>query len=296
MSTPSPQSPTVIAALWMGGAIVSFSSMAVAGRAVSIDLDTFETMFYRSLIGLVIVLTVGGLSGTLHQITPRRIGAHIGRNLCHFTGQNLWFYAITVIPLAQVFALEFTTPLWVTLLAPLFLGERLTARRALAAAVGFVGILIVARPDFDQINPGMIAVLLAAIGFAGTAIFTKRLTRTETITCILFWLTALQAVFGAICAGFDGDITLPNGSNALALLIIGCAGLFAHFCLTKALSIAPAMLVMPIDFLRLPVIAIVGILLYDEALEFYVFLGGALIFAANYFNLGTDQRPKKHVS
>lgn len=283
--TSAPASDPLRAALWMTGAIVSFSSMAVAGRMVRIELDTFELMFFRSLVGLTIVLVVGGFAGTLHQISLRHMGTHTVRNLFHFTGQNLWFYAITVIPLAQVFALEFTSPLWVTLMAPLLLGERLTPRRAFCAALGFAGILIVTRPSPDSLSIGMLAAALSAIGFAGSALFTKRLTRTETITCILFWLTAMQAVFGAVSSLWDGQITLPSAAAIPPLVVIGIAGLVAHFCLTKALGIAPASVVMPIDFLRLPAIAVVGMWLYGEPLEVWVFVGGGVILAANLLNL-----------
>lgn len=277
--------PKFKGALWMSGAIVSFTSMAIAGRIVRVELDTFEVMLYRSLVGILIVLAVSSLAGTLGQVTRRKLGLHAIRNISHFAGQNLWFYAITAIPLAQVFALEFTAPLWVTLLAPVILAERLTPVRAFSAALGFVGILIVARPDPTDLDPGMITAALAAIGFAGSALFTKRLTRTETTTCILFWLTVMQAIFGLICAGIDGDIALPSPENWPGLAIIGIAGLVAHFCLTTALTLAPASVVMPIDFLRLPVIAIIGMLLYGEPLELAVLLGGLVIFAANAINL-----------
>ena len=179
-------SETVKAAFWMIGAIVSFTAMAIAGRAVSLDLDTFEIMMYRSLIGFVIVITVARATGTLGQVTRRNLGVHTIRNLSHFAGQNLWFYSITAIPLAQVFALEFTSPLWVIVLSPLILGERLTRVRVLAASIGFVGILIVTRPNPETLEFGQLTAAIAAIGFAGSAVFTRLLTRTETITCILF--------------------------------------------------------------------------------------------------------------
>ena len=114
-------STTLKAAFWMIGAITSFTLMAIAGRAVSFELDTFEIMLFRSLTGIVIVLAVAGYAGTLQQVRRNRLGLHATRNICHFAGQNLWFYAITVLPLAQVFALEFTTPIWVMLLSPLLL-------------------------------------------------------------------------------------------------------------------------------------------------------------------------------
>ncbi|WP_439142172.1 DMT family transporter [Pseudooctadecabacter sp.] len=281
---------TLRAALWMIGAIVSFSSMAIAGRAVSFELDTFEIMLFRSLTGIVIVLGVARLAGTLGQVNRQQLGLHGIRNLAHFTGQNLWFYALTVIPLAQVFALEFTTPIWVILLSPLLLGERITAIGALAAALGFAGVMIVTQPGQTAISTGTIAAATAAIGFALTAIFTRRLTRTQTITCILFWLTIMQAVFGLVAAGFDGDIALPSAASVPWLILIGCAGLLAHFCLTTALSLAPASIVMPIDFIRLPVIAIVAAQVYGEPLQWAVFAGAALIFSANYLNIRFGNR------
>jgi drug/metabolite transporter (DMT)-like permease len=287
---------TLRAALWMIGAIASFSAMAVAGRAVSFELDTFETMLYRSLIGLVIVVAVARARGHLGDITRRHMGTHLIRNIAHFSGQNLWFFALTVIPLAQVFALEFTSPIWVLVLSPFVLGERMTRTRVLAALMGFAGILIVARPFGETVGIGVITASLAAICFAITIILTKRLTRSEKITCILFYLTAMQAVFGVLAAGFDGDIALPSPVTAPWLMLIGCAGLLAHFCLTTALSLAPATVVVPIDFVRLPVIALIGWGFYAEALDLWVFAGALLIFAGNYFNIWSETRKKRVVT
>lgn len=280
------------AALWMLGAILSFSSMAVAGRAVTLELDTFELMLYRSIIGVAIVVLAGRMTGTLGQITTRQMGLHLIRNISHFTGQNLWFYAIATIPLAQVFALEFTAPLWVLVLSPLLLGERMTRVRALAAIVGFSGILIVARPSAETVNAGTLAAAAAAIGFAGSILATKRLTRTESLTCILFWMTGTQIVFGLVCAGFDGDIALPSPASLPWLIVIGCAGLMAHVCLTTALSIAPATVVTPVDFLRLPLIAVIGLMVYGEAIDAWVLIGAGVIFGANYLNLWVETRKR----
>ncbi len=283
-------STTLKAVTYMSGAIVSFSAMAVAGRAISFELDTFEIMLFRSLVGFMTVLTIGYFAGSLKQITRRHMGLHLMRNVSHFTGQNLWFFAITAAPLAQVFALEFTSPLWVLMFSPLLLGERLTRMRVVAALMGFIGILIVTRPTGDSLNIGVITAALSAIGFAGSAIFTKKLTRSETITCILFYLTAMQAIFGLICAGYDGDIAIPSIASLPWLVLIAFAGLLAHFCLTTALSLAPATVVMPVDFIRLPVIATVGMLFYAEAIDVWVFVGAAIIFAGNYMNIWSETR------
>ena len=278
------------AAAWMMGAVVSFSCMAVGGRSVSFELDTFEIMMFRSFVGFIVVVGFAKMLGTLSDVKYDRLGTHALRNVFHFAGQNLWFYALTLIPLAQVVALEFTSPLWVLVLSPLFLGERLTRIRVIAAICGFVGVLIVARPSPETISVGMISAAIAAIGFAGTMILTKRLTRTQSLTCILFWMTAMQAVLGIVCAGYDGDIAVPSLPSVPWLVLIGLAGLCAHFCLTKALTLAPATVIVPVDFLRLPVIAIIGLTLYAEPLDIFVILGAIIIFGANYANIWAETR------
>ncbi|MBE1294776.1 MAG: EamA family transporter [Rhodobacteraceae bacterium] len=273
------------AALWMTGAIVSFSSMAIAGREAGLSLDTFEIMTYRSLVGVIIVVFALTITRKWHLVRRDRLGLHSIRNLAHFTGQNLWFFAVTAIPLAQVFALEFTSPIWVIIFSHFMLGERMTHVKATAAVLGFVGILIVARPSPETINLGIVTAAACAIFFALTAIFTKRLTRHENIASILFWLTTMQLVFGLVVAGWDGDIAVPDVTTLPWLVLIGFAGLAAHFCLTSALSLAPATVVMQIDFTRLPVIAVVGMLLYDEEVVIWTLLGAIVIFAANYINI-----------
>ncbi len=278
------------AALWMTGAIASFSSMAVAGRELSVTHDTFEIMFYRSLVGICVVALILTISRKWHQVTTRRLGLQGIRNVLHFTGQNLWFYAVTVIPLAQVFALEFTNPIWVILLSPLLLNERLTALRLTAALIGFAGILIVARPGVATISPGVIAAALSAIFFALTTISTKSLTRIASIGCIMFWLTVMQAAMGLVASGLDGQIALPTARTAPFLLLVGLAGLLAHYCITNALAIAPATVVVPFDFARLPTIAIVGMILYHEPLDHWTMLGAVVIFAGIFLNVWSENR------
>lgn len=280
------------AALWMTGAIGSFSAMAIAGREAGLTLDTFEIMMYRSLIGFLIVAAVLTATGKWHEVQRARLGAHFLRNAAHFTGQNLWFFAVTVSPLALVFALEFTSPIWVLLLSPLLLGEQLTRIKVLAALAGFIGILIVARPSPDTLNAGVISAASAAVFFALTGILTKRLTRRESTASILLWLTLMQLAMGVAAAGWDGRVALPAADTLPWLVVIGLAGLTAHFCLTTALSLAPATVVVPIDFARLPVIALAGMLIYGETLDIWVIAGAAVIFAANYANLVLGQGRK----
>ena len=280
----------LLAAAFMTGAMLSFTLMAVAGRELAGHLDTFEIMFYRSLIGIAIVTSVAVATGRLGELATRRFPLHLTRNISHFAGQNLWFYAVGVIPMAQLFAFEFTTPLWVALLAPLILGERFTAIRILAALIGFTGILLIARPGAITLSPGLIAAMTCALGFAGAVLTTKLLSRTETVTCILFWLTVMQAVFGLVTAGYDLDIAIPDPTSAVWVTIVGLCGLMAHFCITNALKVAPASIVGPMEFLRLPMVALVAFVLYNEPIETIVFAGAILIFAGNWLNIRTEAR------
>lgn len=274
----------------MTGAIASFSSMAVAGRELSVAHDTFEIMMYRSLVGFLVVALVLTVTGGWVQVSTHRLGLHVLRNTLHFTGQNLWFYAVAVAPLAQVFALEFTQPLWVILLSPLLLNERLTTLKMTAALIGFAGVLIVTRPGMAPLSPGLLTAAASAIFFAFTTISTKKLTRFATIGCIVFWLTTMQAILGAIAAGVDGQISLPTAQSAPFLILVGLAGLLAHFCITNALAIAPATVVIPFDFARLPTIAVVGMILYHEPIDHWVLIGAAVIFSGIFLNIWSESR------
>lgn len=284
------KSRPLLALAYMMGATASFTAMAVAGRELSGELSTFEIMTYRSAIGLMIVVGIAWARGLLPDIKARRMGLHVIRNIAHFSGQNLWFFAVGLIPFSQLFAFEFSFPLWVALFAPIFLSERLTGTRIAAAIIGFIGILIVARPDQMELGSGVIAAFFCAIGFAGASIGTKLLTRTETTVSILFWLTALQLIFGLIITLYDGEIKLPDTVNGPWVFLVALCGLSAHFCITTAMTFAPATVVAPLDFARLPFIAVIGMVFYDEPLIALTFVGALIIFGANYLNIRAEHK------
>ncbi len=284
----------LVAAFWMGGAIASFVLMAVAGRYVQTEMNSFELMAWRSAIGFVIVSAVLAFKG-FGQVRTEVPLLHVKRNVLHFTGQNLWFYGLTVLPLAQLVALEFTNPIWVAILAPFFLGERFTALKAGVALLGFAGVLIVAQPGRSAIEIGHWAALGSAVGFAFNTIYTRRLMAHDSVLCVLFWMTASQTVMGA-ALGAPGGIPVPSLAILPWVIAVGFTGLSAHFCLTSALANAPATLVAPMEFLRLPIITMVGVLLYREPFFISVVLGGAVIFAANLLNIFGSRRSRAAVT
>lgn len=270
------------AALWMGGTVISFALMGVCGRELSAELTTFQTLFWRSLAGGVAILPLLFHQGWGHVLTQRP-GAQIIRNLFNFAGQYGWFYAIGVISLAEVFALEFTTPIWTALLAFLFLKERLTVPRMAAIALGFAGILLITRPGAEAIHPAAFAVLGAAIAYAVSYTMVKSLTATDSPLTILVYMTVVQLPI-ALAFSVDGWVW-PSSTAWPWIALVGLTGLLAHYCMARALKLADTMLVVPLDFLRLPLIAAVGFVFYEEALNPWVLGGAVLVFAANFLNI-----------
>lgn len=287
------RNPTFQAALWMVGSVFCFSAVAIASRELAAELDTYETMFYRSLVGWPLIFGTVLATGNLARLKTRRLPMHVLRNVIHFGGQNLWIYAVSVAPLAQVFALEFTMPVWAVMLSLLFLGEKLTRMRAMVTAAGLVGILIITRPWTMGIGPGVIEAASAAFSFALVAVITRSLARTDTSMTVVFWLITLQVLLGLISAGWDGDIARPSAALIPWILVVGVTGLLAHSCLTKALSLAPAAVITPIDFSRLPLISVVALVLYAEPIEPEVWIGAGIIFFANYLNLLHETRKSR---
>ncbi len=272
----------------MVGGIISFSLMAVSGREAGKVIETAELLTWRGAIGIVIIVAVLAATGRFSEVKSTRMPLHLLRNIGHFFGQYCWYYAVTLIPLAQLFALEFTAPIWVALFAPLLLGERFTAIKALAITVSFAGVLMVVRVWADgfvsEFSGGQVWGMLAAIGFAMNMVCTKKLTSTETTLCVLFWLVIMQTPMALIVAG-ELPMIPPTSWIWMWVLILSVAGLCAHFCMTQAFRYADATIVTPMDFARLPVIAIVGAVAYAEPLLWNVLVGGVLIFLGNYINV-----------
>jgi len=269
-------------ALWMGGALVSFSAMAIAARELLRTMGSFEILFLRSLVSLVIVLAVLPRFGT-GVLRTQMFGVHFVRNLLHFGGQYAWVYAIAMLPLATVFAIEFTMPVWTAVLAMLILGERLNRGRIVMLVLGLAGILVILKPGFAIVQPAALAMLAGAFAYASTNIATKRLAAKESAYSILFYMSAIQLPLGFVLA-LPQWVT-PGIAELPWVIAIGAMGLSAHYCITRALRIADAMVVVPIDFLRLPLIAVVGMVFYGEPLEGTILIGAAVIFAGTFYSI-----------
>ena len=276
---------TIKGSLWMIGGVFCLTSMAIAGKEISLQIDTFEILFFRSVIGVCIILFFLVKKNLLHEINLKEIRTHLKRNLAHFIGQNLWLYALASITLAEVTSLEFTMPIWIVFFSYLMLNEKLDKYKIISVCIGFVGVMITVRPDIETLNLGLIAAAISAIVFALTNIYTRKLTRTESTLTILFFLTSMQLVFGLITSLLDGQLDIPTNENIIWIVTIGFAGLGAHYCITTALSLAPPTVVAPIDLLRLPIVVLIGVFFYSEQGDIFIYFGASLIIFANWLNL-----------
>jgi drug/metabolite transporter (DMT)-like permease len=277
------------AVAWMMGALVSFATLAVSLRAMSHDLTVFEMLALRNIGGIVLIGGYALLRARGDIGAPRPLWIHLVRNVFHFGGQAAWTTGLTLLPIATVFALEFTTPAWTVVLAVLFLGERATSGRLAAVGLGFLGVLIILRPGVAAFDPNGLIVLFAAVMFSVQLTTTKQLTRTNTVLNIMLWMNLMQLPMYLAAAALTGRAPLIfpylHWADLPAVLAICTAGLSAHVCLTSAFRHGDAIMVVPMDFLRVPLIAVVGALLYGERFDLFVLLGAAVTAAGILFNL-----------
>ena len=282
--------PSVLqATLWMVGALFSFMAMAISGRELSAEFTTYQILFFRSVIGGLLISFLVSRSGWA-QIKTHRFKGHLIRNVAHFGGQYGWFFGLAFIPLAEVIAIEFTTPVWTALLAAIFLGERLTLPRVTALVLGITGLLVILRPGMGAVHPAAFAVLAGAIGYSLTYIQTKSLSATETPLCILFYMTLMQLPMGMIPSLMDWKT--PSLGSVPWIILVGVTAMSAHYCMTRAFKLADATVVVPMDFMRLPLIALVGYLFYSEVIDWPVAVGAAMMLTGNFVNILAEHRKR----
>jgi drug/metabolite transporter (DMT)-like permease len=275
-------SPAIKGAFWMCLTVLSFVAMAVAGRELAGRISPFEAVALRSLVGIAILAPIAAHSG-FRILHTHRLRDHIARNAVHFVGQVSWFYSLGLLALAMVTAIEFTMSLWAILLAALFIGERIDGKRWITVLVGFAGVLVIIRPGVETVSVGALIMLMGSLFYGGSIVMVRSLTRTESAFAVVFYMNVCQFVLGLAVSVFDW--TWPGLALWPWIVGVGIAGLSAHYCFTRALALAEVSVVSPIDFLRLPTTALVGYLAYRESVDIWVWVGAAMVFGANYYNV-----------
>ncbi len=283
-----------MAALWMAGWLSLMLMITVAGREALRELNVFELMFIRSGLGLFLLAPLIWRAGGLAVVRTQRLPQHIARNSIHFGAQLGWFFALTLIPIGQVVAIEFTMPIWTAILAAMVLGERITVWKLFAILLGIVGVVMIVRPATGEINPGQLIALLAAVGFGISVAMMKSLTRTEQTLTIIFYMLVVQTTGSLVPAlyAWQWPSLIAWGWG----LIIAFCGAVSHYCMARALLYADATVVVPMDFLRVPLTALAGWLLYSERLDAFTVLGAALILGGNLMNLRATPAPARAVT
>jgi len=271
------------AAGWMAGWLAAMVTMAVAGREATSELDVFQIMEMRSVIGLAMLWPLVHMAGGIRAMWTPRLVPHIGRNIVHYGAQYGWFYALTLIPLAQLISIEFTMPIWTAMLAVAFLGERISPWKTASIVLGLVGVAIIVRPGLGEADAGQIIALGAAVGFAISVAMVKSLTRTESALQILFWMLVFQSLIGLAPALVVWQ--QPSAHVWPWIVLIAFCGTFSHYCMARAMAHADATVVVPMDFLRVPLTAAAGWIFYAEGIDTYTVLGAALILGGNLLNL-----------
>ncbi len=267
----------------MTGWLTLMLVMAIAGRETTRELNVFQIMEVRSVLGFFLLYPLIHRNGGLAAMKTSRPLQHVGRNLVHYAAQLAWFFALTLIPLGQVISIEFTMPVWTAILAAGFLGEHLTASKISAVVLGLLGVAIIVRPGTSEINPGQLIALGAAVGFGTSIAMMKSLTRTESTLRIIFWMIVIQGA-----AGFFPSLYVWQWPSAYAwgwIVVIAFCGTFSHYCMARAMLHADATVVIPMDFVRVPLSATAGWLIYSERLDTFTILGAALILTGNLLNL-----------
>lgn len=268
---------------WMAGWLTLMVVIAVAGREATRDLSVFQIMLLRSVLGMAMLWPLVRAAGGLAAVKTQRLPQHVLRNAVHYTAQYGWFMALTLIPLAQVVAIEFTMPIWSAALAVAFLGERMNALKWFAVALGLVGAAVIVQPRAGDLDAGQLIALASAAGFAVSVVLVKSLTRTEAAVAISFWMLVVQSVIGLVPAIMVWQ--WPSAPTWGWVVVVAFCGTYSHFCFAKAMQHADATVVVPMDFLRVPLTALVGWLAYAERLDVFTVLGVVLILAGNLLNL-----------
>src|SRR3954463_4220521 len=272
-----------LAALWMAGWLALMLIVVVAGREGMRELNVFQLMEMRTIIGFFLLYPMIRANGGFAVVKTTRFHMHLSRNVIHYGAQLGWFFALTLIPIGQLVAIEFTMPIWTAILAATFLGERMTVWKIAAIVLGVIGVVVIVRPATGEINQGQLIALGAAVGFGISIAMMKSLTRTESTLAIIFWMLVIQSSAGFFPALYVWQ--WPSAGVWGWIVVIAFCGTFSHYCMARAMLYADATVVIPMDFLRVPLSAATGWLIYSERLDLFTVLGATLILSGNLLNL-----------
>ena len=269
---------------------LAFSSMHATIKHVSGEIDTFMVVFFRNLFGFVALMPLFMRHG-LAPLKTKRLGTHAARVTINFASMAMFFYALSITPLAEVAALTFSAPIFATFLAIFFFKEVVGFNRWAAIFLGFLGTVVVLRPGFEQVSLGAILALSAALTWGGAIMIIKSLSKTDSALTITAYMVLLLIPISLVPALFVWE--WPTWIQLGWLMLVGIFGSAGHLTLNMALRAAPTNAIMPIDFVRLIWVAIFGFFLFGEVPDIFVWVGGAMIFASGLWIAHSENEKRK---
>ena len=242
--------------------------------------DAFEIVFFRAVLGLFMVIPLVTRSG-ISVLKTTKMPLHFVRTVFGLLAMACMYYAVAVKPVAEVIALTFLIPLFVTIAAGLVLREVVGIHRWTATVIGFAGAMVIIRPGLVEIDSSVLLVVLSSALYAGAWSCVKILTRTDQAGATVFWMSVLMVPLTALPTAIFW--VTPEWTDLPPLIIMAVSGWSAHFCQARAFENADASAIMPFDFLRLPLGALFGYFIFAELLDIWTWIGAVIIFAAGYY-------------
>ena len=276
----APVEPVVAGIGWMVLTTLCFVCVIGIVRYIGTGVPAVEAAFIRYAIGVALFLP---LFPSLIRRPPsmRSLKVHALRGVLHGGAVLLWFYAMARIPIAEVTALGYAAPIYVTIGAALFFGERLHIRRIAAVAIGLLGTLVILRPGFQELSSGQLAQMCAAPLFAGSYLLAKRLTSDEDPIVIVVMLSVFCTL--VLMPGAVAVWVTPGLEDVLWLGLTAVFATLGHYTMTRAIRVAPLTVTQPVGFLQLVWATILGIVVFGEAVDPFVLLGAGLVVGAATF-------------
>ncbi len=270
--------PNLRGILWVGMSGVLFALLNVFTLIPSQHLNPYVMAFMRYLFGTLMLLPIILKLGVHRAMSTNRLPLHLFRGCIHACGMFLWFVGLPLTTLASVTALGFTGPIFVTIGAAMFLGEKVRLRRWLAVAVGFAGAMIIIRPGIGDLGVGAICILLSTPLFSASNLISKALARTETANKIVIWQHLTILIFACPVALWFWQT--PSPTDLLWFVAAGLCGTLGHICQQNGYQLADITLLQPIGFLSLLWNALLGYFLFFQQPDVWTFVGAAVIFAS----------------
>ena len=263
--------------------IIAVSGLALMNTIVRIaaeELHVFQVVFFRNIFALIFMmpwLFASGFGG----LKTTRLRLHFVRSLTGFSAMVLWFFSLSLLPLVDATALNFTIPLFVTLGAAVFLGESLRLRRSLATLIGFAGVLIIIRPGFEEVSPLTGAPVLAAAFMAASMLMVKSLSGTERPQTMVLYMNFFMTLLATPLALFVWQ--WPSVEVWGLCVLVGLLGALCHIGIAKAMTLAQAASLAPLDYARMPVTAVLAFVLFGESPDLWTWVGAGVIIGSSFY-------------